>query len=212
MNIEPWEIIASINDCLKPLREADSPAIIATLDLVALRNKVRAQLDRLRSNIIELYSERAAYFVLFPLTAHCDELVKKMILDINHLEWPSLQQELYQVADGGDLFYELLDTVLGKPETLPLVYEVYYFCLSDGFCGRYATNPDRIADYLKKLHQHIILPTLPPSVAESPTLKKWSNLRIRNRVYYGTALTLLILFYCFLTFLASTWQPTGLGI
>lgn len=212
MNIEPWEIIASINDCLSPLRDTDTSANIAMPDLVELRIKLRAQLDRLRSTIIELHSERDAYFVLFPLTAHCDELVKKVILDINHLEWPPLQQELYQVADGGDLFYELLDNILGKADTLPLVYEVYYFCLRDGFYGRYGVNPDRISDYLKKLHSHIVLKPITTKVAELPTLNKWANFRIQNRVYYSLATVLLILFYVFLTFMASTWQPTGTGI
>lgn len=212
MNIEPWEIIASINDCLTPLRKADTSANITMPDLVELRIKLRAQLDRLRSTIIEIYSERDAYFVLFPLTAHCDELVKKMILDISHLEWPSLQQELYQVADGGDLFYELLDNILGKADTLPLVYEVYYFCLQDGFCGRYGVNPDRISDYRKKLQTHIVLQSITTPAPKPPTLKKWGNFRIQNRVYYSLAVVLLILFYVFLTFMASTWQPTGTGI
>ena len=211
MNIEPWEIIASINDCLIPLRAVQASGV-AMPDLVELRIKLRAQLDRLRSTVIEMYSERDAYFVLFPLTAHCDELVKKMILDISHLEWPPLQQELYQVADGGDLFYELLDNILGKADTLPLVYEVYYFCLHDGFCGRYGVNPDRISDYLKKLRSHIDLQSVTTTVAEPPVLNKWANFRIRNRVYYGVAIALVVLYYFFLTFMASSWQPTGLGI
>lgn len=212
MSIELWEIIASINNCLSPLRAADSPAAIAMIDLMELRNRLRAQLDHLRTTLIEQHSERDAYFVLFPLTAHCDEQVKKMILDINQQEWPSLQHELYQIADAGDLFYELLDTILGKPETLPLVYEVYYFCLHDGFCGRYGVNPDRISDYLKKLQSHIILQPVTTTAAAAPALRKWANIRVPNRVYYGGVILVLMLFYFWLTFLASTWQPTGIGI
>lgn len=208
MSIEPWEIIASINDCLSSLREADSPATIAMIDFVELRTRLRTELEDLRTTITEQHSERDAYFALFPLIAHCDELVKKMILDINHLEWPSLQQELYQVADAGDLFYELLDSILGKPETLPLVYEVYYFCLNDGFCGRHGGNTDKLFEYLKKLRSHIILPPITATALPVPAPKKWANFRMMNRLYYGGSILLLILMYFFLTFLASTWQPT----
>ena len=208
MNREMWEFIVSINACLNPLREADSPDTIAIIDLVELRSKLRTQLEHLRGAITEQHSERDAYFVLFPLTAHCDELVKKIILDINQLEWPPLQQELYQVNDAGDLFYELLDNALKKPETLPLVYEVYYFCLHDGFWGRYGGNPDRIGDYMEKLRKHIVLQPIAASAPPPPAPKKWANFRIMNRIYYGGVFLLLMLLYFFLTSLASTWQPT----
>jgi type IV/VI secretion system ImpK/VasF family protein len=208
MNKELWGIIVTINACLKPLREADSPDIIATIDLVEIRSKLRAQLEQLRTAITERYSERDAYLVLFPLTAHCDELVKKMILDIKQLEWPPLQQELYQVTDAGDLFYELLDNALAKSDTLPLVYEVYYFCLHDGFCGRYGGNVERLNDYLEKLRPHIILQPIVTIVPPLPAPKKWTHFRMLNRIYYGGVGLLLLLVYCFLTFLASTWHPT----
>ncbi len=208
MNKELWGIIVTINACLNPFREADSLDTIAMIDLVKLRSKLRDQLEQLRTAITERYSERDAYLVLFPLTAHCDELVKKMILDINQLEWPPLQQELYQVVDAGDLFYELLDNALAKPDTLPLVYEVYYFCLHDGFCGRYGGNVERRSDQLKKLRPHIILQPIVTITPPTPAPKKWANFRILNRIYYGGVGLLLLLVYCFLTFLASTWHPT----
>jgi type IV/VI secretion system ImpK/VasF family protein len=208
MNKELWSIIVTINASLNPLREAVSLDTIATMDLVKLRSKLRAQLEQLRTAIIERYSERDAYLVLFPLTAHCDELVKKMILDINQLEWPPLQQELYQVVDAGDLFYELLDNALAKPDTLPLVYEVYYFCLNDGFCGRHGDNVEKLSDQLKKLRTHIILQPIVTITPPTPAPKKWANFRMLNRIYYGGVVLLLLLIYCFLTFLASTWHPT----
>ncbi|UOA10466.1 DotU family type IV/VI secretion system protein [Methylobacter sp. S3L5C] len=207
MNQNLWEMMVTINGYLNPLREADTPSTVAMIDLVELRSKLRSQLEDLRSAVTEQYSERDSYFVLFPLTAHCDEVVKKMILDINHLEWPSLQQELYQVADAGDLFYELLDNALSKPETLPLVYEVYYFCLNDGFSGRYTANPDRLAGYLQKLRKHILLQ---PVVTIAPPLSVPTRrlyFRIPNYVYYCGAGALLMLVYAFLTVLASSWQP-----
>jgi type IV/VI secretion system ImpK/VasF family protein len=207
MNHYLWEMIVIINGYLNPLREADTQSAMAMIDLVALRSKLRSQLEDLRAAITEQYSERDSYFVLFPLTAHCDEVVKKMILDINHLEWPSLQQELYQVADAGDLFYELLDNALSKPETLPLVYEVYYFCLNDGFSGRYTANPDRLAGYLQKLRKHIFLQPIADIDLPLPVPTRRLYFRMPNYVYYCGAAALLMLLYTFLTVLAKTWEP-----
>ncbi len=207
MNQNLWEMIVTVNNFLSPLRQADVQSTVTMIDLLELRSKMRIQLDDLRAAITEQYSERDAYYVLFPLTAHCDEVVKKVILDSNQLEWPPLQQEFYQVADAGDLFFELLDNALSKPETLALVYEVYYFCLHDGFCGRYSVNPDMVDNYLRKLHKHI---DLPPVAAIAPIVastNKRGYFRIPNYIYYLGVGVLFIMNYWFLTFLASTWQP-----
>ena len=202
-----WARMVAINAILNPLREAETESAILKIDLVEVRSKLRVQLEDLRKAITEQYSERDAYYVLFPVTAHCDELVKKLILDVHHLEWPPLQQELYQVDDAGDLFFELLDNALSKPETLFLVYEVYYFCLNDGFCGRYSINPDKLADYLQKLRKHIHLQPIVATSLPSPTLSKRAYFRIPNYLYYCSVGVLLTLVYCFLLYLASTWDP-----
>lgn len=208
MNQNLWAMVVTINNLLTPLREADKPSAVAMVDIVDLRSKLRAQMEDLRDAVTEQYSERDAYYVLFPLTAHCDEVVKKMIQDSQQLEWPPLQQEFYQVADAGDLFYELLDNALSKPEILPLVYEVYYFCLHDGFCGRYSVNPGRLTNYLQKLRSHISLQPIAVTTSVIPATKR-GYFRMPTYVYYGGAGALLILSYFFLTVLASSWQPVN---
>lgn len=201
-------MVATINSSLQTLRQAGAKAALGMADLVEARGKMRAVLEELRVAITGQYSERDAYFVLFPLMAHCDEVVQVLILDANKLEWPPLQQELYQVADAGDVFFELLDHALSKPETLPLIYEVYYFCLKDGFGGRYSSNPDKIADYQRKLANHIHLQPLPASISAGTDQDKKAYFRIPNHFYYIGAGLLLILFYFFLCDLASSWQPS----
>ncbi|MGZ4953769.1 MAG: DotU family type IV/VI secretion system protein [Methylobacter sp.] len=207
MNQNLWEMIVTINNSLNLLRTADTQSAVTINDLVELRSKVRIQLEDLRTAITEQYSERDAYFVLFPLTAHCDEVVKKMILDSHQLEWPPLQQEFYQVADAGDLFYELLDSALSKSETLALVYEVYYFCLHDGFRGRYGINPDMVDNYLQKLRKHICLTPIAAIAPSLPAESKRAYFRVPNYIYYGSAGVLFILCYWFFSVLASSWQP-----
>lgn len=207
MTLDLWDNVVKINAILAPLRGPEQQADLSTADLLALRSKLRGHLEALRSEITEHYSERDAYYVLFPLTAHCDELVKKRVLDTPELDWPPLQQELYQVDDAGDLFFELLDNSLSKPETLYLVYEVYYFCLRDGFCGRYIANPERIHDYLEKLAGHIRLKPLAEDSTPPQAPARRAFFRIPNYFYYCSAGVLLLLLYVFLVNLASTWHP-----
>jgi type IV/VI secretion system ImpK/VasF family protein len=176
------------------------------VDLVELRSKLRTRLENLRSLISGQHSEREAYFVLFPLIAHCDELIRHQLLESKNLEWPPLQQELYQVVDGGDLFFELLDNVLGKPETLPLIYEVYYFCLKDGFCGRYTGKSDSLADYMQRLSQRIRVPSIENQSLIIPKRKIGRYFRLSAYFYYIGVVILLMAVYFFLTFIASFWQ------
>jgi type IV/VI secretion system ImpK/VasF family protein len=209
MSLDVWGTVAVIAESLRPLREAAGPDALAAVDLVDLRAKLRVRLEQLRGLLAGRHSERDAYFVLFPLVAHYDELVKTLVLDLHHLQWPPIQQELYQVADAGDLFYETLDSVLGKPDTLPLVYEMYYFCLEDGFRGRYGANPDKLDEYRQKLREQIrpaVLEALPP---QRPTPPRRAPLRLPSWVWYGAAAAILLAVYAVLSSMADVWQPVG---
>jgi type IV/VI secretion system ImpK/VasF family protein len=208
MSLSFWETIVSINQVLKPLRETQTPQLLAMTDLLDLRSKLRAYLLALRDVISEQYTERDAYQVLFPLIAHCDELIKLSIQENQQLDWPPLQMELYQVANAGDLFFEQLESALKQSETLGLVYEVFYFCLRDGFCGRYSGNPMRLNDYCVLLRQHIRVQPFPSSGLSTTPVNNRSHFRIPYYFYWVTAIGLLISVYFFLVNLASGWQPS----
>jgi type IV/VI secretion system ImpK/VasF family protein len=125
--------------------------------LVNVRAEIRKQLDFLRAQLAEQLNERDLYLVLFPVVAHFDELIQTQYLKDKHMELPSLQHELFQIDDAGELFFETLDDILRKPQTNPFIFEVFYLCLSNGFCGKYADNLVRINEYLKKLREKIPL-------------------------------------------------------
>ena len=63
---------------------------------------------------------------------------------------PIIGQKAYTIEP-----YETLDDILRKPQTLPLIYEVFYFCLNHGFRGKYIDNQVKINEYLKKLREKI---------------------------------------------------------
>lgn len=129
--------------------------------LKTLRDDIRARLDELRADLAKVLSEREVYQVLFPLTIHYDELVLRRLSPTEQTAWPLLQSERYGINDGGDVFYSFADDRFANAETPPLVFEVLYFCLSDGFIGRYANDAAKIAGYKAKLAARIPMPKTP---------------------------------------------------
>ncbi len=137
-------------------------AYVATDDLVEVRSKLRSKLDLLKAQLAENLTEREVFLVLFPLVVLFDELVQnRFIAGGGSGSWPPLQSELFKIDDGGEVFYNTLDDLLRKPDTLPFVYEVFYLCLSLGFRGRYADNLTKVNEYKHKIEQKIPQPVLP---------------------------------------------------
>ena len=126
-------------------------------DMIEFRAELRNQLDFLKTIFLEEHPERDTYMILFAIVAHIDEIVQNNILRAMNIDWPLLQKELFQVENAGEVYYEVLDSILQKPQTDPFIYEVYYFCLRYGFRGRYESKPATILEYIKKLQDKLQL-------------------------------------------------------
>lgn len=120
-------------------------------DMVAMRAELRNQLDFLKVALSDMHNERDTYIMLFPIVAQIDEIIQSNVLSSVDVNWPLLQKELFQIENAGEVFYEILDDIINKPQTPTSIYEVYYFCLRYGFRGRYENNPAKIVDYIKRL-------------------------------------------------------------
>ncbi|MDY0162852.1 DotU family type IV/VI secretion system protein [Desulfobotulus sp.] len=179
-------------------------------DLVLARAGIREALEGLREALSGEIGERDLYYILFPIVAHLDEGVQTRYMgpDLSG-GWAPLQRELFDTDAAGVLFYETLEDLLLKPQTLPLVFEVYYFCLHDGFCGRMVSNPAKRQEYMERLRIRIPTAdlteifshggkTVGPASSEDEISPLW---------LYGGALTSLLLFYFFLKFLGAHWNP-----
>ena len=140
---------------VKAEKKEAPPSGVESFDIVGVRAEIRKQLDILRVKLAEQLTERDCYLVVFPIVAYFDEHIKTYYLAEKQLSWPPLQKELFQIDEAGELFYETVDDLLRKPQTIPFIYEVYYFCLSQGFQGKYADNPVKISEYMKKLREKI---------------------------------------------------------
>lgn len=123
-------------------------------DLVELRERVRKRLVWLKGQLAEALSEHEVHQVLFPIVIHFDELVRLVSREAA-TRWEPLQSELYDVENGGELFYEQLEERLRRTDTAPIVLEVFYFCLRDGFQGVHQGDPKKIAEYEARLAERI---------------------------------------------------------
>lgn len=185
-------------DAYQMLLHEEGPDVITTEELVRIRAETRNQLDFLRATLEEQYSERDCYLILFPVVAQIDELIQVNFLRTMQLSWPLLQKELFQIDNAGEVFYEILDDIMIKPQTPMFIFEVFYFCLSYGFRGRYEKKPVKIAEYLKKLQARLELEeifTAPVPVEEKGRLK-YFGLPYWN--YLISAGVIVIVYYLFL--------------
>ncbi len=123
-------------------------------DLVELRSRLRKRLSWLKGRLAEALSEHDVYYTLFPIVVYADELVNA-VSQAAVARWEPLQSELYDLSNGGEVFYSVLDERLRQEETHPLVFEVFYFCLSDGFTGAYQADPRKIDEVKARLSERI---------------------------------------------------------
>lgn len=172
---------------------------IQTDDIVPLRAEIRNKLNFLRVRLNEYLTERETYLALFPVVIYFDETVQSKIFQGQHVMWPPLQKELFQIDNGGELFYDTLDDILRKPETVPFVYEVFYFCLSDGFQGKYAENFLKIEEYQNKLKAKIPLPKIEAQEKreEVPDLMRAHRIPWWSYVFTAACLGLIYLLLSF---------------
>ena len=124
-------------------------------ELVQARKELRSLLMHLKSVLAEHLSEREVYMSLFPIVVYIDETVQTEVFQVSEKQWALLQKELFDIEDGGVLFYDTLDDALRHPETLPFVLELFYLCMKSGFKGKYAENPARLNSYLEMLKNRI---------------------------------------------------------
>lgn len=131
------------------------------VDLVTVRAQLRKMLGWLKTRLAEELTEREVYHCLFPLVIYTDELVH-LATEGAAARWEPLQGELYDVDNGGEMFFAALETLLHKSDTLPLIFEIYLFCLKDGFCGQYHGQPGKLTEFCRRVAERI--PVAPPGL------------------------------------------------
>ena len=93
-------------------------------DMGNLRSDILDTLAECRETLSAEISERAAYRMLFAFTVFFDEAVLAGGL-ASSTEWHSLQRELFDTDEGGQLFFDTLDEILSE-EHDSLMYEAFF--------------------------------------------------------------------------------------
>lgn len=158
-----------------------------------LRGELLTKLNELRASLHLVLTDADVALVIYPLIIHIDELVMRRLSKQEQTQWSLLQKELFDIIDGGEAFFDFATERLSKPDTPPIVYQVLYFCLVDGFIGRYASEPARIDQFKQLLNEKIPLPPLPTASGKRRRGKEESDGEetappLRARWFYLSAL------------------------
>jgi type IV/VI secretion system ImpK/VasF family protein len=167
-------------------------------DLVKMREGLRKLLDTLRKELARTLSEHEVYSVLVPIVVYADEIARVVTRGSVQI-WEPLQSETFNIENGGELFYWQIDERLRHQATHPLVFEVFYFCLNDGFVGMYQGDPRKVDEYKDQLKRRITtkpIPTAPRKERVAPKIVKlpWQ--------YYAGAAALTLVTYGLLRWFA----------
>jgi type IV/VI secretion system ImpK/VasF family protein len=172
VNLALWELVVAAWDDVSALRDralprgASGPAV-STAVLDQLRDQLRGRLTTLENDLAARVGEPEAKSIVFPLILHLDEQVLSELPRCTKLSWHRLQDDVLEDEVGGEVFYSRLDKLLQQPpDVQSIALDVYYFCLSDGFHGRF--DDDDVASikrYERDIQTHLGQPagTVPSS-------------------------------------------------
>jgi type IV/VI secretion system ImpK/VasF family protein len=210
MKNELWQAVYAVFNELEDLREKFShftqetdntdPLILIETDqkklkqLVSSRKDLRSLLMQLKATMADHLSEREVYLSLFPIVVYIDEAIQMEVFQVTEQQWSLLQKELFDIEDGGVLFYDSLDDALRQPETLPFILEVFYLCINSGFKGKYCENPTRLNSY-----KEIIRNRIPQAELTEKEIEYKNPLMIQSHFsslwYYAGAIVASVLIY-----------------
>lgn len=185
--IKYWSLVKDLEEQLSSIRNAPQTQEV----LIDAKASLTGKLQELHEHINGFLLDRDAYFVLFSLTAYCDEVIYKKTSSTD-IMWPSLQMHLFNVSNAGDVYFDIINSFRGRYDIPGIVYETYIITLSLGFEGRYAGIPSSIQRYKDELSSFIN--TRECAQVDAPS-KSNRNLPIRIPVaaYYVAFLLLALL-------------------
>jgi type VI secretion system protein ImpK len=130
---------------------------------------------------------------LQPYVFLLDELVLRRLCEAEQPLWPLLQQRLFGMDSGGDLFFDQAEARLEHADTPPLLFEVLFFCLLAGFEGRYADNAAKLHEYRERIKARIPRPQPPGAAAASPEVQMMPIYEFPMRYYLVTGFVVVAL-------------------
>lgn len=130
-------------------------------ELATLRELQRRVVQRLDALAVALSRELGRDDAMKALSIDFDERILDRLPDFMRPSWPLVQTSRTGSIMGGEDFYRAIDYLRATAGTASFVFEVYYFCLNNGFVGRYANDLDSIEEYRQRLRESITVPRTP---------------------------------------------------
>lgn len=163
--------------------------------LQRLHDDVHTRVEALRA---QLASEPGGEQAMFALVLYFDEHIMTRLPGALATSWPLLQTRLTGRNTGGVDFFRLIDRLL-ESEPPQVVFEVYYFCLANGFRGQFTTDLAALEGYRVRLQARIPAPE-PARLAPAPSAATATPRPIRSRaLYYAAAVAIVVVFAWVLT-------------
>ena len=184
--IEYWRLIRQLKSQLEtiplPLSEPNQMAQV--------ESTVTQFLKEIHEHLGSFLLDRDAYYVVFALTAYCDESIQKKAGG-EGLEWTPIQKSLFNITNAGNTFYEMIQSFRGRYDVPGIIHETFLFILANGFEGRYAGDPKAIERYVGELRSCIQTVGIMPDLEEPTKLKR----RLFRMPLYGYVLAVLTLVF-----------------
>jgi type IV/VI secretion system ImpK/VasF family protein len=137
------------------------------------------------------------------LVLYLDERIMERLPDYLRLSWPLLQLGYTRSATGGDDFYRFVNELRAKPSTPSFVFEVYYFCLANGFIGRYANDLASIERYQQWLAEAIELPRVSSDTPDTAEVSIRTTKPMSAWQAHAISLAVVVLITASLTWLSN---------
>ncbi|WP_438011802.1 DotU family type IV/VI secretion system protein [Sorangium sp. So ce321] len=200
MSAALWgEVLAArreIDACIARALPSSADDSIGPDALEALRDAIRARLAKLEATLTGALGRADAAAAMLPIVLELDERVMARLSLGDRLDWPLLQDGVLRDENGGEVFYARLDALLRPQVKASMVHEVYYWCLEDGFCGRYEEGDPAIERYKGDLQRAMAKPKAQarPEDAPAGAAARPPGRRLPPAVYYtGTAILVALI-------------------
>jgi type IV/VI secretion system ImpK/VasF family protein len=175
----------------EPSRLATAPVVSAEQEtLNRLHQDVHARIEVLRTALV---AEPGVEHAMLALVLYFDERIMGQLPEFLATSWPLLQTRLTGRKTGGSDFFHLIDRLLEADPPPGFVFEVYYFCLNNGFQGQYADDLASLEGYRQRLRARIAAPEperqprATPAASQAPAPVKYRAL------YYAAAAVVVLL-------------------
>jgi type VI protein secretion system component VasF len=157
-NLTYWK---KFTDLLFYLEEAGKtllPENISDADvIIEFRGNLRQMINSIEEICEEKYGTKTTYYILFPIVVYCDEIISRIFAE-NNISWPKMQKEIYNIEDGGEKIYELIDQLIEQPTFPEIVYQTNYIILKTDFKGKLIDESAQKSKsyYLKNMEKLLI--------------------------------------------------------